>query len=74
MITNLRLLLSYIVLKNDHYVHPPPSPFLQGVRGGGFKLKPNLQAWQDLNLSRGVAGKDEVTFFKEWGGEGAIFT
>ena len=52
----------------------PPSPFLQGVRGGGFKLKPNLQAWQDLNLSRGVAGKDEVTFFKEWGGEGAIFT
>ena len=67
MITNLRLLLSYIVLC-------APPPFLQGVRVGGFKLKPNLQAWQDLNLSRGVAGKDEVTFFKEWGGKGAIFT
>ena len=54
MITNLRLLLSYIVLKNDHYVHPPPPPGGGGGGGGGgFSLQPNFQngeAWQDLNV------------------------
>ena len=67
-------------LKNIHNILDnitivcPPLPFLLG---GGVELPTKFSkrgTWQDLSFERGVAGKEEVTFFRGggvgWGGVG----
>ena len=56
----------FLMIPKSHSVHPLPLP----LSAGELSLQPNFQkwwAWPDLNLLRGVAGKEGMTFFKEGG-------